>query len=148
MPLQRPSALPALPVRSIYLRIQAVAVAVLPTPPGFVFPVVAGAMPTNRPGPAPAPVDSPTQRACASPEMVVRSMHTDPEIQDPAQPVSPIRPGCVFLGVDAVKSADLQGSEIDVNFQSTRLERTKLNLIVCCGGEVSLALMTNKLGVL
>ena len=148
MLLQRPSALPAMPAPSIYLRIQAVAVAVLPTPPGFVFPAAAVAMPTNLPGPAPARADSPTQRACAFPEMVVRSMLTDPEILGLAQQVSPIRPGCVFLGVDAVKSADLQGSEIDVNFQSTRLERTKLNLIVCCGREVSLALMTNKLGVL
>ena len=118
MVLQQRSALPSLPVPSIYHRIQAVAVAVLPTPPGFVFPVVAGAMLTNRPG------------------------------LGPAQPVSPIRPGCVFLGVYAVKSADLQGSEIDVSFQSTRLERTKLNSIVCCGGEGSLALITNKLGVL
>ena len=76
-----------------------------------------GAMPTNRPGPA------------------------------PAQAVSPIRPGCMFLGVNVVKSADLQGSEIDVSFQSTRLERTKLNLIVFWGGAVSLVLMTNRLGV-
>jgi hypothetical protein len=119
-----------MPVLSIYRQTQVAAAVVSPTPQGFVFPAAAAATPINRQGPAPAPVDSPTRLACAYPEMVVHPMPTLREIPVLALLASPIRPGCAFRGVDASEAASGQGSEIEVSFQSTRLERSKLNLIV------------------
>lgn len=89
-----------MPRLSIFRRTQVVAAAVSPTPQASVFPAAAVATPINRQGPAPAPVDSPTRLACASPEMVVHPMPTVLKIPVLALLASPTPPGCAFLDVD------------------------------------------------
>jgi len=119
-----------MPVLSTCRRIRAAAAAVSPIPREFVFPVAAVATPISRQGPVPVPMVSPTPRACASPAMVVHPMPTAREILVPVPLALPTRLECAYRGVDAGELASVQGSEIEVSFQSTRLERSKLNLIV------------------